>query len=137
MITDKQYCEFMRKLAEDQRGKNPLLLGEWENSFLHSFAKSSRPSLWFTEPRRQATDRMWMRWGPELGLPHPLDAVKGPPPITPADPDGCEYLVKDDSGRQQRCNEPAVCREPRRLRYCQAHREQVEKAVKGTVFIPV
>ncbi len=98
-------------------------------------------TLWFTEGRRLAADRMWMKHGGELNIPHPLDAVKGPPPIADADPAGCEFLVRDeDTQRQRRCNEPAVCQEPRHLRYCQAHKEQVERSMhyakKTIVLIP-
>lgn len=136
MLTDYQYGQFMDRLAEDQRGKNPLVLGEWENNFLASYRQSARPSLWFTLLRRKAAERMWMKWGGELGLPHPDDNVSEFAKIE-ADPNGCEFLVTGEDRRQRRCNEPAVCREPRRLRYCQAHREQVERAVKGTIFIPL
>lgn len=130
MITDPQFNEFLRRLVADQRSQNPLMLSEWEGRFLDSFQRSSRPSLWFTEARRQATDRMWMKHGRELKFPHPLDTVASRPQMQDADPTGCQYLVKDDAGRQQRCNEPATCQEYRRLRYCDMHREAVERAMK-------
>lgn len=129
MITDQQRLEFMRKLATDARGKNGVLLPEWENGFLASFLNSSRPSLWFTEGRRPVTDQMWMRYGADINHPHPLDRVTERPRIADADPTGCEYLVRLD-GRQQRCNDPATCQEPGRLRYCAMHGEAVVLAMK-------
>ena len=124
MITDHQYQGFMDKLSADQRLQNRLNLPEWEVNFLASYQRSSRPALWFTPGRRPVVDKMWMKWGPDLGYPHPLDTINGPTPIAPADPAGCEYLVRGEDGRQQRCNEPAVCRESRQmgklgLRYCE------------------
>lgn len=130
MITDHQRLEFMRRLASDVRGKNGLLLPEWESNFLASFLQSSRPSLWFTEGRRTVVDRMWMRFGPDIHFPHPLDTIAERPKMAPADSTGCEYLVKGEDGRQHRCNEPATCQEPRHLRYCDAHGQQVEQAMK-------
>lgn len=140
MITDYQYQGFMDALVADQRTKNKLNLPEWEGNFVASYIRASRKSLWFTAGRRLATDRMWMRWGPDLNLPHPADIVTERPKMAEADPTGCEFLVKGDDGRQQRCNEPAVCREPGHLRYCEAHRDQVERAMhfakKTIVLIP-
>jgi hypothetical protein len=132
MTTDFQYLGFMKRLAEDQRGKNGLILSEWEQKFLASFVQAQRQSLWFTPGRREATDRMWRRLGPELNFPHPLDTVAERPALAPADASGCEYLVRDEAGRQRRCNEPATCREPGRLRYCEAHGETVRLAMKRT-----
>lgn len=129
MITDLQYLEFLRKLVVDQRGKNSLNLSEWESHFLGSFSASARQNLWLTEGRRKIVDRMWCKYGPELNHPHPLDTVTERPKMAPADPDGCEYLVRLDSV-QQRCNEPAEFQEPGRLRYCRMHAEAVEKAMK-------
>ena len=129
MITDHQRFEFMMMLAENVRGKNGLVLPDWENRFLASFLQSSRPSLWFTEGRRTATDRIWMRFGPEINHPHPTDRVSERPRMADADPSGCEYLVRLD-GRQQRCNEPAEYQELGRLRYCRMHAEAVVKDMK-------
>ena len=128
MITDLQYYKFLQKLLADQRGKNPLTLTEWEAQFTGSFSAASRQTLWLTEGRRQAVDRMWRKLGPELQFPHPLDTVHERPKLAPADPSGCEYIVKD--GLQRRCNEPAEFQEPGRLRYCKMHAEAVELAMK-------
>jgi len=128
MITDSQRQEFLQKLGTDVRGKNGIILPEWESQFLASFLQTSRPG-WFTEGRRTATDRMWMRYGPEINWPHPADRVTERPRLAAADPTGCEYLLRED-GRQRRCNEPATCQEPGRLRYCQMHAEAVVKAMK-------
>ena len=107
MITDSQYELFLAKLVTDQMGKNPLTISEWEQRFLSSFSQRVRRFGWITEGRRASVDRMWMRYGPELGLPHPLDTVSPRPAIAPADSDGCEYLERSPDGRQQRCNAPA------------------------------
>ena len=122
MITDLQRLEFMQALHAATRAKNGLLLPEWESHFLASFLQSSRPALWFTPGRRAATDRIWMRYGPEIGRLHPLDTVSERPALAAADPNGCEYLVRED-GRTRRCNEAAAFRDPGRLRYCQPHAE--------------
>ena len=53
-ITDHERVLFLRKLAENQRGENPLLVSPWEANFINSFRAASRQSLWFTEPRRVA-----------------------------------------------------------------------------------
>lgn len=129
MITDLQFIEFLQKLLADQRGKNPMILTEWEQQFLGSFSATSRQTLWLTNGRRAAVDRMWRKLGPELNFPHPLDTVTERPKMADADPTGCEYLVRLD-GRQQRCNEPATLREPGRLRYCQIHGEAAVKAME-------
>ena len=139
MITDHQYQGFMDKLVADQRGENSLNLPEWEVNFLASYQQSARPSLWFTAGRRPVVDRMWRKWGPDLGYPHPSDTINGPAPIAPADPSGCEYLVRGEDGRQSRCNEPAVWQGSRRgprpgLRYCQMHRDHMEQRRKGSIF---
>ena len=143
MITDAQYVEFLQRLGADQRGANPLTLGEFEQSFIGSFIGAQRQSLWLTEKRRGVTDKMWRKHGPDLGFPHPLDTVTERPAIAPADPAGCEYLVKDDeTQRQRRCNEPAVCRESKQmgtkgLRYCETHKTAVQRAFPKIVLIAI
>jgi hypothetical protein len=131
MTTDQQRVEFMNKLAVEVRRANGVLLSEWESEFLATwlrqpggrfFAPGGQPS----QGRRQAADRMWMRYGPEINFPHPLDTVSEAAPIAEADPNGCQYLVREE-GRQHRCNETATCREPGRLRYCDMHGEAVQK----------
>ena len=129
MTTDLQLTGFLQKLLADQRGKNAMILTDWERQFLASFSATSRQTLWLTSARRQAVDRMWRKLGPELGHLHPLDTVTERPTMAPADPTGCEYLVRLD-GRQQRCNEPATLREPGRLRYCHMHGEAAVKAME-------
>ena len=129
MITDLQLCDFLKKLAVDAALKNGVLLPEWESHFLASFMESGARMNWFTDGRRMATDRMWRRFGPEINWPHPSDTVTERPSMADADPTGCEYLVKED-GRQRRCNEPATCQEPGRLRYCSMHGEAAVAAMK-------
>jgi hypothetical protein len=139
MITDAQYQEFMMKLAADQAGKNPLMgLNEFEQSFLASFRQSSRPSLWFTEKRRLVTDKMWRKHGPDINFPHPQDNAECGVRSAElkADADGCEYFIREQP--QRRCNEPAEWCERfagrKGLRYCTAHKEQVEKRCPGMRF---
>lgn len=129
MITDHQRFEFMMKLAASMRDPKGILLPTWESNFVASFCQSSRRTLWFTLGRRSVTDRIWMRYGPDIGCPHPLDTVTERPKIAAADPDGCEYLVRED-GRPSRCNLPAEVQEPGKLRYCRSHGEQVERDLK-------
>jgi len=64
---DLQRFEFLQTLAGpaslprtngvDRRPVDDHLTG-WEQEFLASFRHSSRPSLWFTDRRRAATDRL-------------------------------------------------------------------------------
>lgn len=129
MITDSQYYEFLRKLLADQRGKNSLNLTEWESQFLGSFSMAQRQTLWLTEGRRKSVDRMWMKYGPDLNLPHPLDHITERESIANADPGCCQYIIKDE-GRQRRCNDPAEFQEPGRLLYCRPHAEAVEQECK-------
>ena len=129
MITNLQLSEFLKKLAADVAGKNGVLLPDWESGFLASFMEAGARVTWFTEGRRQATERMWQRFGPEINHPHPSDTVTERPRMDDADPTGCEYLVKDE-GRQRRCNEPAICQEFGRLRYCQMHGDAAVLAMK-------
>ena len=129
MIADQHRVEFLNKLAADVRGKNGVMLTPWENDFVASFIRFPTTGF-FSEGRRVATDRIWMRYGPELNYPHPLDTVTERPRMADADPAGCEYLVRDDGGPQRRCNEPATCQEPGRLRYCAMHGDAVVKAMK-------
>ena len=135
-ITDAQRVEFLTKLLADMRGKNGLVLPPWENEFVLSFNRFPRVG-WFTPggresiDRRNSTDKIWMRYGPDIHWPHPADTVTERPKMAEADADGCEYIVKDEeTARQRRCNDPAEFREPGRLRYCKLHAEAVELAMK-------
>ena len=134
MITDPQRLEFMLKLAADVRRPHGVLLSEWEAEFMASFIRF--PQLGFfirngqpSVGRQQTVDRMWMRYGGEIDWPHPMDSVGERATIPEADPDGCQYIVRED-GRQARCNAPATCREPGRLRYCATHGEAVQRDCK-------
>ena len=133
MIPDLKYYEFLNLLLADQRGKNSLLLSAFEQQFLYSYSMTQRPSLWLTgdlqQGRRSVVDKLWRRYGAEMNFPHPEDCVAEAAQIPPADPTGCEYLVRED-GWQRRCNEPATCREPGRLRYCDPHGEAVVRDLK-------
>jgi hypothetical protein len=130
MITDLQRSEFLAKLHASMRAKNGVLLPDWESAFLASWLAAMAGSRWFTDGRRMATDKMWMRFGGEINWPHPLDTVALTQlAIADADADGCQYLVRED-GRQRRCNDPATCREPGKLRYCDCHAQAVERDCK-------
>lgn len=129
MMKDEQLCEFLKKLAANVALKNGVLLPEWESHFLGNFMEAGARVNWFTDGRRLATDRMWRRFGGEINWPHPSDTVTERPRMADADPTGCEYLVRED-GRQRRCNEPATCQEPGRLRYCSMHGEVVVRDMK-------
>jgi hypothetical protein len=129
-ITDYARLQFMQALATNVRGKNGVLLTDWESQFMASFLQSSRPALWFTLGRRGPTDLMWKRYGGEINHPHPLDTAG---PVTrvsdQASPDGCEFWLKAE-GRQRRCNEPAALVGRRGLRYCQMHADDVVKNMR-------
>ncbi len=129
MIPDDKFCQFLELLASNVKGKNGLILTEWESQFLGTYLGLPTGAFYFTEGRRAAMDRMWRRYGPELNHPHPLDRVTERPTLAPADAEGCEYLVRED-GRQQRCNVPAEFQEPGRLRYCRMHGEAVVRDMK-------
>ena len=129
MITDPQFNEFLVKLHASTRAKNGVLLTEWESAFLAGWLAANVGSRWLTSGRREAVNKMWMRYGGEINHPHPMDQVRESAQIAPADPDGCESLLRED-GRQQRCNAPATCREPGRLRYCATHGQQVQQDCK-------
>ena len=128
-ITDYDRLVFMHKLTLATREKNGLVLPDWEHHFLGGFLQSPRQSLWFTSGRRSVVDRMWQRFGMEIGHPHPADPLAPVYKIPAADPDACQYLVRED-GRQRPCNEPATCLEPGKLRYCALHGESVERDMK-------
>ena len=52
-INDLTRLNFLQAL-----GRSGRPLSAWERGFLADFRQSSRPSLWFTDRRREATDRM-------------------------------------------------------------------------------
>ncbi len=132
-ITDDQRAEFLRKLNENVRGKNGLLLPHWEKDFLGSFIGPAHLN-WFSDGRRRATDRMWARFGGEINWPHPLDEAG---PVTrasdQASPDGCEFWLRADGLAglpARRCNETAEFIGRRGLRYCRMHADEVIKNMK-------
>jgi hypothetical protein len=130
-ISDLNRVEFMQALARASQAKDGLLLDDWERCFLGSFLNSSRPSLWFTQGRRVSTDRLRMKYGqePEIKMPFPL--AKGAPVKLPdAAPDGCMFLVRDESGRQTPCNEPAKWVLKDGFRYCDCHHDEVIVSMK-------
>jgi hypothetical protein len=138
LLTDLECLQFMQALATDQRKGNGLQLEtKFEYPFLSSFLMAERQTLWFTPGRKVAIDRLWRKHGPDLNFPHPNDLIRERPRIGDADPDGCEYIVRDERRQQQRCNDPATCREPGQLRYCQAHAEQVKRVCKNIALIPI
>jgi len=136
--TDLQLLGFMQALAANVRGKNGVLLTDWESKFLASFLHSSRPSLWFTSGRRGPTDLMWKRYGAEINHPHPSESMdptaSGRPDANGleahASPDGCEFWIKDADRRPCRCNETAELVGRRGLRYCRMHADEVIKNMK-------
>ena len=128
-ITDLQRAKFMELLLAAARDEYGLLLTPWEQDFVASYTHTQQYWRWFTPGRRAATDNLWRKYGAELKHPFPTDLVNERPKMADADPEGCQYVVKDE-GRQRRCNDPAEFQEPGRLRYCRAHGEAVEKDCK-------
>ena len=129
-LMDDQFVEFLNALAADVKSKNGVILTAWESDFLGTYIGLPTGAFHFTEGRRAAIDRMWRRYGAEINHPHPLDRVTERPRLADADPAGCQYIVRDEERRQRRCNEPATCREPGRLRYCSDHAEAVQRELK-------
>lgn len=125
-ITDYDRLKFMGKLATSD-----LNLSDWEQSFIASFRSSSRPSLWFTAPRRRAVDRLRMQYGslPEINMAMP-DPESKPRSIPDGDPGCCQFMVRNESGRQVPCNEPATSKTNSGFRYCDIHADQAVKSFK-------
>ncbi len=126
-ITDYERGQFLRKMDATARLADGLIISTWEWNFISSYFRSSRPSLWFTEPRRVATDKMRMKYGeePEIGMPFP-PAESSPAKLPEAAADGCQFLVREDV-RQQPCNAPAEKMRQNGFRYCAAHAEAVQR----------
>jgi hypothetical protein len=128
-ITDLQRHEFFQALDKDVRSVNGLVLNEWEQNFLSSWRQSSRPTLWFTEGRRKAVDRMWSKLGDELNHRFPLAETSAP--ATPkADAHCCMFLKRDDERRLVPCNEPAEMIGRNGFLYCRACAEEAKKNMK-------
>ncbi|HEV2692265.1 MAG TPA: hypothetical protein VG347_05160 [Verrucomicrobiae bacterium] len=130
MITNEQCYLFLMRLDNDQRSKNPIVLDEFETGFFASWMEAGQPTNWFSKGRIAVIDRMWRRYCVDLDFKHPLQVVTERQPVPDADPDCCQYIMRED-GKQQRCNEPATCREVNRLRYCEAHGAHVKRFNKG------
>lgn len=125
-ITDRERCEFLRKLDQHRAGSQGLLLTSWESDFINNFLHDGR-TVWFTDGRRASADKMRMKYGEEIGMPMPAERPQDNRTTGPQDPNGCQFLVRDESGRQSPCNQPAVKQRPNGFRYCQGHAEQVQE----------
>lgn len=130
-ISDLDRLAFLQALARAIRAENGLLLDAWDSSFVGSFCSSSRPSLWFTPARRAAADRLRMKHGDEkeIRMPYPL-AAGGTHEIPAADPNGCQFLIHNEAGRQVPCNEPAEWQRENHFRYCTPHKDDVLRDLK-------
>ena len=133
-ITDFDRAKFLEKLVQSSRATDGVMLTEWELEFIGSYQQYAQYHRFFTEGRRAATDRMWMKHGSMLDLPHPTD-LAGPVkrPEDQAAPDGCEFWIREDGlrgSRPHRCNEPALFMGRRGLRYCQAHADEVRENMR-------
>ena len=126
-ITNHQRMNFMLALSAQVFCQNGLRLEDWEQRFLSSWRASDRPSLWFIGERPRWTDALWRKYGEEIKFPFPLPPATRPK-LPEAEADGCEFLVMNDSRRQQPCNEPAALVNRQGFRYCQTHGEQAQKA---------
>ncbi len=128
-ITDIERNNFMQKLSGEVFGPNGLLVEDWDKRFLSGWRSSSRPSLWFIGGRKESTDKLWRKYGLEIGLPFPLPA-REPAKHAQADADGCEFYVRDEGGKMnQPCNAPATLVNRLGFRYCASHGEQAQKAI--------
>lgn len=131
-VTGAQRYEFMCKLATEVHKPNGLILGEWEQNFLASWRRSSSQTTWFIGERPKFVDRMWMKYGGEVGMPFAnRDSLnRGSEKIPDAEPDGCEFLVMDEARRQSPCNGPAVKVRRGGFRYCETHADEVVRHAK-------
>lgn len=125
-VTDAERVKFLFALAANVSLPNGLFISPWESNFLHSFTVDSRPSLWFTPPRRVAADKMRMKYGsePEIGMPFPLPNSTARLPEAAAG--CCQFIVRGD-GLQRPCNTPAEQVRQNGFRYCAAHAEAVQR----------
>ena len=121
---DFERGKFLEKLDASE-----LLLSEWEQSFVASYIGAGNRSSWFTPGRRDAADRMRMKFGHEPEIKMPLFANARPAPTPEAVPGGCEFLKRED-GRQQPCNAPAVWRRQSGFRYCEECADSVRENLR-------
>ena len=129
-ITDYERGQFLRKMDATARLADGLIISTWEWNFISGYFHSARPSLWFTEPRRVAADKMRMKYGsqPEINMPYP-PAESGPAQLPEADADGCQFWTRED-GLQRPCNAPAAWRRQNGFRYCQDHADAILRDLK-------
>lgn len=134
-VTDNDRLYFMLALCEQTRAKNGLMFSDWEQQFISSFRGASRKILWFTAGRRDAVDKLRMKYGgePEIAMPWPTEetslAERNRVP-KPAPAGKCGYIKRDEDRRQVRCNEPAAFRAASGLQYCRACAEIAIEACK-------
>lgn len=133
---DFERCKFMEKLIASVSSDDGLLVTDWEDQFLRSYAGTQQYHRWFTPGRRSATDRLWQKYGSMIDLPFIPVPSNGAGQMAEADPTGCEFLVRRQDGQcgsyQCRCNEPAELMRANGFRYCGAHADQVQRDLKRT-----
>lgn len=126
-ITNEERAAFLRKLDASD-----LMVTDWEADFIGSFLQASHWWNWFTPGRVKSTDRMWMKYGPDLEMPYPLkgfELQQAKVKIAEADENGCNFIIYDGP-RGHECNEPATKVRRNGFRYCAGHAEEVERSVK-------
>lgn len=126
---DRDRVKFLLALQKDQGTRNPLLLTEWEQNFLRSFDLAGVKSVWMTQGRAAAADRMWAKYGELVG--HPL--LQDAPKIERGARDVCHWFVKGERG-QERCGKPATKIRPSTgFEWCSEHYAEYQKGLKKKV----
>ena len=125
-ITDEDRARFLTALSDSARDADGALLSAWETDFVGAFKRSYRNWQFWTPARRAATDGLRGKFGDVVGMPFTL-AKTSPVALAPADPTGCEFIIRDEDRRLVRCNVPAVAKNRLGFRYCQVHLDQVQR----------
>lgn len=125
-ITDEDRAKFLNALSDSARSADGVMLSAWETDFIGNFKKVYRNWHFWTDGRRAATDALRAKFGALIGMPFPL-AKTSPVPVPAADPNGCEFMMRDEERRMVRCNAPAVSQNRFGFRYCASHEEQVQR----------
>jgi hypothetical protein len=117
-----------------------LMLTDWEQDFVGNFMQARsdwREQAWWTDGRREASDKMRMKYGVELGMQEIRKTKTNGGQIPEADPGCCMYLVQADGGSQSACNELATCQTRAGFRYCRSHQQIAAEACKrkGTSLV--
>ena len=125
-ITDDDRAKFLNALSDSARTDEGVMLSTWETNFVGTFKNVYRAWQFWTPGRRKATDALRAKFGDLIGMPFPL-APTTAVQLAPADPTGCEFMMRDEERRMVRCNAPAEVITRLKFRLCGQHNEQVQR----------